>query len=84
VPSQENKGSNSRFSRVAGGRGRSSILKNVPKFVPPTLSEQLKALAPPVDVLLANVARGSEQMEAVHFEAKPTLVLAVRKVTAYP
>jgi precorrin-6Y C5,15-methyltransferase (decarboxylating) len=42
--------------------------------------EQLKALAPPVQVLLVNVARGQEQMEAVHFEAvNPTFVLSVTR-----
>jgi precorrin-6Y C5,15-methyltransferase (decarboxylating) len=44
--------------------------------------EQLKALAAPVQVLLVNVARGMEQMEAVHFEAvNPTFVLSVVRAT---
>jgi precorrin-6Y C5,15-methyltransferase (decarboxylating) len=40
----------------------------------------LKRLAPPVDVLLMNLARGVEQMEALRFEAvNPTVLLRVRK-----
>jgi precorrin-6Y C5,15-methyltransferase (decarboxylating) len=42
------------------------------------IHEQMKALAHPVQVLLVSVARGMEQMEALHFEAvNPTFVLAV-------
>jgi precorrin-6Y C5,15-methyltransferase (decarboxylating) len=40
----------------------------------------LKRLAPPVDVLLMNLARGVEQMENLRFEAvNPTVLLRVRK-----
>jgi precorrin-6Y C5,15-methyltransferase (decarboxylating) len=40
----------------------------------------LKLLAPPVDVLLMNLARGVEQLESLRFEAvNPTVLLRVRK-----
>ena len=40
----------------------------------------LKRLAPPVDVLLMNLARGVEQLESLRFEAvNPTVLLRVRK-----
>jgi len=40
----------------------------------------LKRLAPPVDVLLMNLARGVEQLESLRFEAvNPTVLLCVRK-----
>lgn len=40
----------------------------------------MKRLAPPVDVLLMNLARGVEQMESLRFEAvNPTVLLRVRK-----
>jgi precorrin-6Y C5,15-methyltransferase (decarboxylating) len=40
----------------------------------------LKALAPPVQVLLVNVARGVEQLETLRFDAvNPTFLLAVGK-----
>ena len=41
---------------------------------------ELKALAGPVQVLLVNVARGTEQLETLRFEAlNPTFLLSVRK-----
>jgi precorrin-6Y C5,15-methyltransferase (decarboxylating) len=44
------------------------------------LCELWKTLQIPVQVLLVNVARGVEQMEALHFEAvNPTFVLSVHK-----
>jgi precorrin-6Y C5,15-methyltransferase (decarboxylating) len=40
----------------------------------------LKRLAPTVDVLLMNLARGVEQLESLRFEAvNPTVLLRVRK-----
>lgn len=42
--------------------------------------EVLKRLAPPVDVLLMNLARGVEQLETLRFDAvNPTVLLKVRK-----
>jgi len=41
----------------------------------------LKQIAPPVHALLVNVARGTEQLETLRFEAlNPNFVLAVDKV----
>jgi precorrin-6B C5,15-methyltransferase / cobalt-precorrin-6B C5,C15-methyltransferase len=43
----------------------------------------LKRLAPTVDVLLMNLARGVEQLESLRFEAvNPTVLLRVRKPEA--
>jgi precorrin-6Y C5,15-methyltransferase (decarboxylating) len=40
----------------------------------------LKSLARPVEVLLVNIARGTEQLETLRFEAvNPTFVLSVSK-----
>lgn len=42
--------------------------------------EVLKRLAPPVDVLLMNLARGVEQLESLRFDAvNPSVLLKVRK-----
>jgi precorrin-6Y C5,15-methyltransferase (decarboxylating) len=43
----------------------------------------LKALASSVEVILVNIARGTEQLETLRFEAvNPTFLLSVRKATA--
>jgi precorrin-6Y C5,15-methyltransferase (decarboxylating) len=45
-----------------------------------TVYATLKQLAPPVEVLLVNIARGVEQLETLRFEAvNPTFLLAVTK-----
>lgn len=48
-----------------------------------SIYEMMKRLAPPVQVLLMNIARSVEQLEALRFEAvNPTFVLKVQKPVA--
>ena len=45
----------------------------------------LKEIAPPVQGMLVNIARGTEQLETLRFEAvNPTFVLSVHKVDPKP